>query len=202
LAAATLAGGCAERRVTTRPATPPGAGTWTAVWFAAVLAALVAGVLLTLPAWRARRGARLAVVVLTMQTGALAVASAVLVGVAVRTGQLVDRAPDAAAAVALVRLSAVDGDANLFSLFVLLLVIGGAPLVMLVALCTRFAAGDDLLERSSAFALLALEVGGAGYALVRLLLGERGLPYLVPVAVLPLLVAAAINAWPRRRAPA
>lgn len=198
VAVTALAGGCAERGLTTRPGSAPSTGTWIAVWVAGAVAALVAGVLLTLPAWRERRGARLAVAVLTAQTGALAVAGTVLAGVALRTGQLLERAPDAAASVSLVRLSAVDGDADLFSLIVLLLVIGGAPLVMLVALCTRFAAGDDLLERSSAFALLGLQIGGAGYAAVRLLLGARGLPFVVPVVLLPLLVAAAINAWPRR----
>lgn len=195
--AVVLAGGCAERRLVTRPEAAPTTGTWVAVWVAGALAAVVAGVLLTLPAWRERRGARLAVAVFTAQAGALAVAGTVLVGVAMRTGSLLERAPDAAASVSLVRLSAVDGDPDLFSLFVLLLVIGGAPLVMLVALCTRFAASDDTLEQSSAFALLVLEIGGAAYATVRLLLGDRGLPYVVPAVLLPVLVAAAINAWPR-----
>lgn len=198
LASVALTGGCAERRLTAGPGSPPSTGTWTLVWIAGALAAVVTGVLLTLPAWRARRGARLAVAVLTLQTGALAVAGVVLVGVAMRTGQLLERAPDAAASSALLRLSAVDGDADLFSLFVLLLVIGGAPLVMLLGLCTRFAAGGDVLERSSAFALLAIEIGGAGYAAVRLLLGDSGLPYVVPTALLPVLVAAAASAWPSR----
>lgn len=193
-----LTGGCAERRLTARPASAPTTGTWVSVWIAAGLAALVGGVLLTLPVWRERRGIRLAVVVLTVQTGALAVAVAVLTAVAARTGALVDRAPDAAASVSLVRLSAVDGDADLFSLFVLLIVVGGVPLVMLVALCTRFAAGDDVLERSTAFALLAIEAGGGAYAAVRLLLGSGGLPYVVPAVLLPVLVAAAVRAWPRR----
>lgn len=198
LASAAVTGGCAERRLTAGPGSPPSTSTWTLVWIAGGLAAVVAGVLLTLPAWRERRGARLAVAVLTIQTGALAVAGFVLVGVAWRTGQLLERAPDAAASAALVRLSAVDGDTDLFSLFVLLLVIGGAPLVMLLALCTRFAAGSDVLERSSAFALLVIQIGGAGFAAVRLLLGDRGLPFVVPAALLPVLVAAAISAWPSR----
>ena len=198
LVSVALAGGCAERRLTAGPGSPPSTGTWTLVWIAGALAAVVTGVLLTLPAWRERRGARLAVAVLTLQTGAVAVTGVVLVGVAMRTGQLLERAPDAAASVALVRLSSVDGDADLFSLFVLLLVIGGAPLVMLLGLCTRFAAGDDAVERSSAFALLAIQVGGASYAAVRLLLGSSGLPYLLPTVLLPVLVAAAVSAWPSR----
>ena len=44
------------------------------------------GVLLTLPAWRVRSGARVAVAVLTAQAGAVAVAGTVLVAAAVRTG--------------------------------------------------------------------------------------------------------------------
>ena len=60
--------GCAERRLVAGPADRPTATTWATVWLAGALAALVVGVLLTLPAWRRRRGARTAVVVLTATT--------------------------------------------------------------------------------------------------------------------------------------
>jgi CHASE2 domain-containing sensor protein len=193
-----LAGGCAERRVVARPATPPTTATWIAVWAAGVLVALLAGLLLTLPAWRARRGARLAVAVLTVQTGALVVSGGVLTGVAVRSWQLVDQPADAAPAVALVRLSRIDGDTAFFALMVLLLVVVGALVVTLTAMAARFAATDDPIERGIACALLAIELGGAGYAAVRLALGAHGWPYLAPTIALPLLALATATARPHR----
>lgn len=193
----TVLGGCAERRLTARPSTPQGAGTWVAVWLAGALAALVVGVLLTLPVWRRRTGARLAVTVLTAQTGAMAVVGALLVGVALRSGQLADTPDDAVASVALVRLSRVDGDETFFNLMLLVLLIVAPLLVTLTALAARFAAGHAAGERWAATALLALQLGGSTYAVVRLVLGAHGLPYLGGALAFPVIAAALASCWPR-----
>jgi hypothetical protein len=176
-------------------------GAWTAVWVAGVLLSLVVGVLLTRPVWppRGRARAGVAVAVLSLQTGAVAVTGAVLTGVAVRSWQLLDRPPDAPPVVALVRLSGVDGDTALLAALIVLLIVGTIHVPVLSALAARFAAGDDRWERSLASALLALEVGATGYAAGRLLLGARGWPFLGPTVALPLLAAAFVACWPNRR---
>jgi hypothetical protein len=169
------------------------------VWLAGTLAAGLAGVLLARPGWPPRRRARLAVGVLTLQTGAAAVTGAVLTGVAVRTWQLLERPGDASPATALVRISRVDGDRALSAAIVGLLVIGTVLVVALSALAARFVSSDDGWERGLASALLAAEVGGAAYAAGRLLLGAHGWPFLGPTIALPLLAAAFVASWPTRR---
>jgi hypothetical protein len=195
-----LASGCAERQLVTQPSNPPGTGSWAAVAIAGGLAAVVVGLLLTLPAWRQRGGARLAVVVLTAQTGAVVVLATVLTGVAVRSWQLIDRPADAAPATALVRLSRVDGDTAFFALMVLLTVVLAGLLATLTALAARFAAGTDPLQRSIASALLAVEIGGCGYAIVCLLLGAHGWPYVAGALATPFVALALVACWPRRTA--
>ena len=191
--------GCAERRLVAGPADRPTATTWTTVWLAGALAALVAGVLLTLPAWRRRTGARTAVVVLTAQTGVVAVAGAVLGAVAVRSWQLLDQ-PEGEQAAALVRISGIDGDTGFFALMVLVVAFGGALLATMSALATRFAATDDGWERLVACGLLALELGGAAYLAARFALGSRAWPFTAGAAATPVLVAALWSCWPRRTA--
>lgn len=191
-------GGCAERGVIAAPGRTPSSATWALVWVAGAVAAALIGLLLTLPVWRRRTGARLAVSVLTAQTGVGAVTGAVLTGAAVRSWQLVDRATDSEQAVALVRLSRVDGDAA-FLLHLSLLLAGLTVLTTLLsAACARLAAGSDWPDRSMASALLAVELGVAGYLAVRLGLGDRGLPYLGGALAVPLLLAAVISCLPRR----
>lgn len=195
------AGGCAERGLVTRPDRAPGAVTWTAVWVAGVAAALVVGVLLTLPVWRERRGARLAAVVLTAQTGAVVVVGTVLAAVGVRSWQLMDRPLDAEPASALLRLSRVDGDTGFLALMVLVTVTTSGLFATVTALAARFAAGDNRLKRSVATAVLGLELAGSGYAVVRLALGDRGWPYLGAALVFPVLAAALVACWPRPTPP-
>lgn len=199
-AALTVLGGCAERRLATRPTTPQGAGTWAVVWIAGAMAALVMGVLLTLPAWQRRTGARLAVAVLTAQAGAAAVVGTLLAGVALRSGQLAGTPADAAASIALVRLSRVDGDETFFDLMLLVLLIVVPLVVTLTALAARFAAGHADGERWAACALLALELGGSTYAVVRLALGADRLPYLGGALAFPVIAAALASCWPRQPA--
>jgi hypothetical protein len=199
LALAVLTGGCAERNLVAEPSSRPGAGTWVAVWVAAGLAALVIGVLLTLPVWRSSGGARLAAAVLTVQTGALAVTTAVLTGYAIRSRQLLERPADAEPAVSLLRLSRIDGDEAFLTLMVILTVVLGSLATTLTALAARFAASTDPVERSIASTILGLELGAAAYALVRLLLGARGWPYLVGGLAAPVLAAALVSCWPRRQ---
>ncbi len=192
-----LLSGCAERRLVTAPTTTPSTTTWVMVWTAGIAAALVLGVLLTLPAWRTRGGARLAVAVLTAQSGAVAVSSVVLAGAAVRTGQLIDRTPDEPAAHALLRLSRIDGDTAFFALVLLTLAVGAGLVTTITALSARFAAGSDPLERWVACAVIIVELGGASYALVRFVLGADSWPYLGGALVFPVLAVTLISCWPR-----
>jgi hypothetical protein len=201
LLAAVVLSGCAERRLITAPASRPSAATWAAVWIAGLAAALVVGVLLTLPVWRQRHGARLAVAVLTLQAGAVVVTGAVLGGVAIRSWQLIERPLDAPPATALLRLSRIDGDTAFFALMVLTLAVGVGLVATLTALAARFAGSRDHLERWLACALLATELGGAGYALVRLVLGAHGWPYLGGALAFPVIGLALATCWPRRTAP-
>lgn len=192
--------GCAERQLVTQPSGRPGAGAWTAVGIAGGLAAILVGLLLTLPAWRRRGGARVAVALLTAQTGAIVVTATVLTGVAVRSWQLIDRPADAAPATALLRLSRVDGDTAFLALMVLVTVVLAALLATLTALGARFAAGTDPMERSIASAILAVEVGGCGYAIACLLLGAHGWPYVAGALPAPVVALALVACWPRRTA--
>lgn len=199
---ALLTGGCAERRLITRPEATPSTATWTAVWVAGALVAIVLGVLITLPAWRARGGARLATAVLTLQAGAVAVTGVVLAAIGVRNWQLIGRESDAEPAIALVRLSGVDGDTAFLAVMVLIVVVLSALLATLTAVAARLAAGTDPLERSLASALLTIELGGSGYAIVRLVLGAHGLPYLATALTFPVLAVAMATCWPRTAATA
>lgn len=196
LAVGTTAG-CAERALVAQPSSPPGPGTWVAVWVAGVLAAAVVGVLLTLPAWRSRRGARLATTVFTAQAGAAALVGAVLAAVALRTWQLIDRPGDADPARTLLRLSRIDGDTRYYAIMLTTVAVLTVLVVTLTSAAARLAASDDPFERTVACALLALQVGGSGAAIVSLALGARGLPFVVPALAFPLLVTSFLTCWPR-----
>ena len=194
---ALLLGGCAERRLVAAPDTTPSTATWVAVWVAGVLAAVLAGVLTTLPVWRSRSGSRVATVVLAAQVGVVLVGGAVLTGVAVRSGQLVDTPVDEQAAGSLVRLSRVDGDTAFFALMAVALVVLTLVIGAVLALATRFAAADEPLERWLACCLLGVEVGLASFVAIRFAIGDRGWPYLGPTLALPILAAALASCWPR-----
>lgn len=191
------AAGCAERGLVARPSSHPGSATWVAVWAAGVLAAAVGGVLLTLPAWRAKRGARLATALFTAQSGGAALVGTVLGSVAIRTWQLLDRPADAAPAADLLRLSRVDGDTRYYAVMLTAVAVLTVLVVTLTSAAARLAASDDPLERTVACALLAIQIGGSGVAIVSLALGAHGLPFLVPALAFPLLVASFITCWPR-----
>jgi hypothetical protein len=198
--AALALSGCAERRLVTAPSTPPSAATWTVVWAAGIAAALVLGVLLTLPAWRVRGGARVAVTLLTIQSGAVVVSGMVLGAVAVRSWQLIEQPPEEPAA-ALVRLSRVDGDTAFFALVLLLVVVGAGLLATLTATAARFAASTDPVERWIASALLAVQLGAAAFALVRLVAGADGWPYVSGAAAFPVIAIALATCWRPRHTP-
>jgi hypothetical protein len=190
--------GCAERRLVTEPETAPGTTTWAVVTIAAVLAALVLGVLLTLPAWRARTGARLAVAVLAAHVGAVVLGGVVLAGTALRSWQLVDRPVEAAAEPALVRLSSVDGDGAFFALMLLVIVALTALVACLLVLAARWAATDDVVGRVIASIVLGLLVlVGIGSA-VTLIAGSEAWPHVVAASATPVSATAVVTCWPRR----
>jgi hypothetical protein len=190
--------GCAERRLVAAPREAPSTATWTAVWAAGIVAAVVLGVLLTLPAWRVRGGARVAVTLLTIQSGAVVVSGMVLGSAAVRSWQLIEAPPDEPAT-ALLRLSRVDGDTAFFALVVLLLVIGAGLLATITATSARFAAGADRVERWLASAVLAVQLGVSAYALVRLVAGADGWLYLAGAVSFPVIAIALATCWPPRQ---
>lgn len=197
-ALAALTGGCARRGLVSGPSSPPGTATWVAVWAAAVLATIVVGVLLTRSAWPRPAGARLAVVVLTLQAGAAVVGGSVLLGLAVRSWQLVDRPPDAPLATSLVRISGIDGDGDLFALAVLVIAVLTALTALVTSLAARMAATDDATQRWGAAIVLGLQVGGAGAACAALLLGVDGGVALVAAALhLPVAAVAFATCLPR-----
>jgi hypothetical protein len=196
---ALASGGCATRELASGPTTEPGAGTWLAVGTAALLAAVVLGVLLVRPDRCARgRGSRGAAAVLALHTGGLAVGTAVLAGLAVRSGQLADRPPDAEMAVSLVRVGSIDGDGDLFALIVVALVVIGTLLTALVALAGRFSTGDDPVERWMATGVLVLELGVTAYAATLVVLGDRAVGWVVVALQLPIVVGALVAGWPTR----
>lgn len=195
---AATSGGCARRELVAAPASSPGAATWTAVWVAAALATAVVGVLLTYPAWERRTGARLAVTLLALQAGAAVVGGSVLLGLAVRSWQLVDTPDGAPLARSLVRISRIDGDTALVAMIVLLVVVLSALLALVTSLAAGMAASDDPTERWAAAVVLGLELGAAGAACGALLLGVDGGGALVVAALhLPVTAVAFATCLPR-----
>ena len=194
-------GGCADRGLASGPTTSPGNGTWAVVTIATVLAGTVLAALIVLPALRPG-GSVLGSWVLGLQSGGVAVASAIIIGAAVRSEQLLEPAPDAQQAASLLRLSGLDGrDSGFFRLIVLVTLVVGGLLIALFALAARFAADDDRLERWLATGLLGLEVLGSLAACVLVALGFRHAGFVLPALALPVLVIATVAAWPRRPPP-
>jgi len=199
LAGLVLASGCAQRGLASGPSTGQGAGTWVAVALAAAAAALVLSALVVVPAWRPG-GSGFAAGLLALQAGATVVGGAVLVGSAIRSGQLADRPAEAEQAVSLIRLTGIDGDADFFRTMAVLALVLGLLLVAVLVLAARFAAGADPVERTLACCLLAVEALLAGVAVVLGLLGHRSLPFALTAATLPVLVLAIVKCWPHREA--
>lgn len=198
VAVAVATGGCTRRDLVSAPASSPGAGTWVAVWLAAALATVVVGVLVTYPAWERRTGARFAVTLLSLQAGTAVVGGSVLLGLALRSWQLLDAPADAPLATSLVRISRVDGDADFFALMVLLVVALCGLLALVTSLAARMAATDHPTERWVAALVLGLEVGGAGAACVALLLGvDGGVALVVAAFQLPVSAVAFATCLPR-----
>lgn len=197
LAGSTGLAGCADRELITSPHDSPGTGTWVAVWMALVLVTAVIGVLLTLPVWRCWRGARLAVAVFTLEAGAAAVAGVVLAATAARSWQILGRPAGTPPADALLRLSGADGDRAFFALMFLVALTLAALGGVLAAAGARMAGSADPLQQAVASTILAAQAGGAAYAIVRLVLGANGLPYVIPAFALPILVVAFATCWPR-----
>ena len=194
-------GGCADRGLASGPSETPGIGTWVAVTVATVAAVVVLAALVVVPAIRPG-GSVLGSWVLGLQAGGVAVASAIIIGAAVRSEQLLDRAADAEQAASLLRLTALDGrDSGFFTLIVLLTLVVGGLLIALLVLAARFAADTDPLERTLAAGLLAIEVLGSLAAWVLLAFGFRHAGFVLPAFALPILVAATVAALPRTTVP-
>ena len=166
-------GGCADRGLASGPTSTTSAATWAAVTVATVAVGVVLAALVVLPALRPG-GSVLGSWVLGLQAGGVAVASAIIVGAAVRSEQLLDRAADAEQAASILRLTSLDGrDSGFFTLIVLVTVVVGGLLIALLVLAARFAADTDPVERVLAAGLLGVEVLGSVACWVLLALGFR-----------------------------
>ncbi|MGK2948740.1 MAG: hypothetical protein ACSLFP_09210 [Acidimicrobiales bacterium] len=196
-----LAAGCAERGVASAPEAPPSGPTWVAVWLAVLLAAAVWGHLLTRARRRPAAGA-VARTVLALQAGSVVVGTAVLVGLAVRSGQLADQPPDAEVASSLVRVGQIDGDSSLFALVTLVVVAIGALVTLILVLAARFVHSPQRGERWSAVAVLVAVVATTGAGAVLVAGGSRWTPLVVLTLQLPLASAALMSAWPGSEPPA
>ena len=194
-------GGCADRGLAAGPTSDTSAATWALVTVAAVGASVMLAALVVLPAMRPG-GSVIASWVLAIQAGGAAVTSAVIVGAAIRSEQLLHRPPDAEQAASLLRLSGLDGrDSGFFTIIVLVTVLLGGLLVALLTLAARFAADADPLERLFASGLLVLEVAASLGSGVVVGLGFRHLGFVLSAAALPILVIATVAAWPRAAEP-
>jgi len=198
-AAATLflTAGCAERGVVSGPPPDTGAGTWAAVIIAAVAATVVLAALLVLPGRRGG-GSRLAAAVLGLQAAGVAVSGAILIGAAVRSEQLLGRPADAEQAASLLHLTGLDGrDVGFFRLVAGVTFVLGVLLVVVLALAARFAADADVVERTLASCVLGTEVVASITAgVLMVIFDDHSLPFLLPVAALPILVLALVRCWP------
>lgn len=193
--------GCADRGLITRPSTAPSGFAWLSVWVALALVTLVSGLLLTLPVWRTWRGSRLAVGVFTLEAGASVVAGVVLASIAVRSRQILGRPGGAPPDDALLRLSGADGDRAFFAIMFLAAIALAIALAALAAAGARLAGSAEPLERATASGILAIEAGVGAYAIVRLVLGASGLPYVIPAFAFPIVVAAFVTCWPKVASP-
>jgi hypothetical protein len=193
--------GCAERGLASGPASSPGTSTWLIVALAATLPALLLAALVMLPR-RPSGGSPLTVAVLAAQAGAALVGVAVLLGAALQSRRLVARPAGAEEANSLLGLSGLDGgDVEFFTLMAAVIGVLGALVVVVLVVAARCADDPDPVNRALASAVLVVEAGGGAVALVLVVLGSRGLPFIVPAAALPLAVLAAISGWPRASAP-
>jgi hypothetical protein len=193
--AAAALGGCADRSLVSGPSDAPGTGTWAAVTVATVAIVVVTAALVVLPA-RRPGGSVLAGWVLALQAGAAFVAAAILVGAAIRNEQLVDR-EDAEQAASLVRLSDLDGGGGYFSLIVVVTAVLAALAVAALVLAARAASDDDPLERLIATGVLGVESLASLMCIGLLIFGFRHTGFVLAALGFPILVAAAVAAWPR-----
>jgi hypothetical protein len=195
LVAATVAlAGCADRGLVSGPSEPATDGTWAAVTLAAVGVTGVLAALVVLPA-RRPGGSALASWVLAIQAGGVALAGSILVGAAIRNEQLVERA-DAEQAASLLRLSGLDGGGGYFSLIVAVTSVLAVLLVAALTLAARAAADDDPLERLVAAGVLGVEALASLTCIGFVLFGFRHAGFVLPALAFPVLVAAAVAAWP------
>jgi hypothetical protein len=199
-AALLLAAGCAQRGVVSGPPSSTGTSTWLAVGLASAAAVLVLAALIVIPAWR-RGGSPLATGLLAIETGAVVVGGAVLVGAAWRGATLAERSPDAEQAASLLQLTGLDGrDAGFFRLVGALTVVLGVLLVVVLVLAARFAADVDPVERRLASGVLAVEALVPAVAAGAIVLGHDSLPFVLTAALLPVLAVASVTCWPHREA--
>jgi hypothetical protein len=197
LAAIVLLAGCGGDDLAARPDPAPGATTWVLVGTAALLVAVIVGVLFTWPAWSARRGSRVASLVLGVQAGLLWLAAGTTLASALRIHQLRGRDPEALPVESLIELGEV-GDRP----FTWLLVVSGVLFLVLpavvVSVAARFATSERGAERVAAAVVLAVQVGVWAALLARfLVVRDPGWSGWLAVFNLPAVGVALWACWPR-----
>lgn len=199
ITALVLTAGCAERGLVAGPSSSNGPGTWIVVAAAGIASGLVLAALILLPG-RPRQGSPVASTVLALQAAGASIATAILLGAAIRSGQLRTQPADREQAASLLRLTRLDGiDSGFFPLMAVLITILGLLVVLSLALAARCAASPAWSHRALAAGLLAVETVLCSAALVLVVLGQRGLPVTVPAAAVPVVALATVAAWPGGR---
>lgn len=143
-------------------------------------------------------GSRAVAVVLGIDTGLVLCIGIAVAAAAGRSWHLLDHAPSPDAR-PLVDLRGFDGDGNLYALLIVMTGLVTLLATTLFATATRCVLGTQPGDRAVVASVLWLEVGATGYCLVRVLLGARGWPYLLPVAHLPLSAGALLLHQRRHR---
>ena len=142
----------------------------------------------------------MASVLLAVEAATALVGGAVLVGAAVRSAQLLSGPPRSGPAPMLLRLSGFDGgDAGFFRLMGGFVAVVAGALVVVLAVAARGADGDDPLDRALATCVLVAEAAlcVAGIAMTIWEWGQPRLLTVVSAVAFPVVVAAAMAAWPR-----
>jgi hypothetical protein len=168
-----------------------------ALLVAIALLGVAAGLMFTRGALAVRpRGSRLVTLLLGVDAGIVLVGGIALAAAAGRSWDRLGDSKDSADA--LIHVSRLDGDGNLFALFVViigLLTLLGATLLATASRCVD---GDQPGDATVVSAVLWGQVAAAGYCGVRVLLGADGLPFVLIALHLPLSLAALLLQRHRR----
>lgn len=159
---------------------------------AAVLAAVVVGVLWAAPGLgHAARGPKLVSLLLGVDTGAILVGGIALAAAAARSWMLIGEPTDPArTADAVLDVSRLDGDSDLFALLIVVIGLLTLLTVAVIGTATRSASGASVGDRAVVGTVLSVQVILGLFALGWLLFAGGGPTVVVCAAHLPLSIGA------------